>query len=123
MGTEQNAWKAVSASTIKHCFEKCGFVTDCEELIKDDEDLEFEAIAKELCKDSSSSEYVDFDSEIPTSEPTINIHEIGWRIKAREEFVQKVTNPQTNDLVTTLMITQTRVIMLNRMVKKRVLTF
>ncbi|XP_057305270.1 tigger transposable element-derived protein 6-like [Hydractinia symbiolongicarpus] len=42
----QDAWKEVSSSTIKNCFQKCGIKRDSEEIEENDgdDDLEFEAL-------------------------------------------------------------------------------
>ena len=47
-------------------------------VIKED-DLELEALVQELCPDVSVAEYVNFDTDIPASEPLINHHKIDWQ--------------------------------------------
>ena len=42
----------------------------------EEQDLEFEALVQELCPDVSAKEYVNFYTDIPTSEPLINEHKI-----------------------------------------------
>ena len=57
----------------------------------EEEDLEFEALQK-LCRDVSTTEYVYFDADIPSSEPLINEHKIDWRQKSREDCINFVLN-------------------------------
>ena len=60
----QRAWKDVTPSTVKRCFEKRGFHKGDDELMEDvDVDEEFSALVKELSSDVSPDEYVDFDAE------------------------------------------------------------
>ena len=59
----------------------------------EEEDSEFEALVRELSSDISVSDYVNFDAEILTTEPFINVDEIDWREKAREECIRAVMNP------------------------------
>ena len=50
----QQAWKDVTPSTVKQCFEKCGFREGDDEFMEDaDEDEEFSALVKELSSDVS----------------------------------------------------------------------
>ena len=50
---------------------------DLMEVEKDD--VEFEALARELSSNISAAEYVYFDTDIPTSESMINEREVDWR--------------------------------------------
>ena len=44
----QDAWKEVTNSTIKNCFEKCGIKRDDESIeVLEADDLEFDALLKE----------------------------------------------------------------------------
>ena len=45
----------------------------------EEEGLEFEALAQELCPDVSATEYLNFDVNIPASKLLINEHKIDWR--------------------------------------------
>ena len=58
----------------------------------EEEDLEFEALAEELCPDVSATDYVNFDTDFPVSEPLINDHKIDWRQKSREDCINAVLN-------------------------------
>ena len=51
----------------------------------EEEDLGFEALVRELYPDISTTKYVNFDADIPASEPLINEHKIDWRQKLRED--------------------------------------
>ena len=89
----QRAWKDVTPSTVKRCFEKCGFREGGDELTEDvDIDEEFSALVKELSSDVSPDEHVDFDAELATTEPGIKIDTLGWRKKARAECIDSVIN-------------------------------
>ena len=97
----QEAWKEVSNSTIKNCFEKCGIKGDNElmEVGKDD-DLEFEALVKEFTMDISAVEYANFDANVPASEPMINEFEIDWRQRVRDDSIKAIQNREiSNDQV------------------------
>ena len=43
------AWKEVTATTIKNCFEKCEIIKNDDLMGIQEEDLEFEALVQELC--------------------------------------------------------------------------
>ena len=49
----------------------------------EEKDLEFEALVQDLCPNVSAIEYVNFDADIPASDPLINEHKIDWRQKSR----------------------------------------
>ena len=88
----QEAWKEVTGTTIKNCFEKCGIIKNDDLMEIEEEDLEFEALVQELCPDVSATEYLNIDDDIPASEPLINEHEIDWRQKSREDCINVVLN-------------------------------
>ena len=88
----QEAWKEVTGTTIKNCFEKCGIIKNDDLMEIEEEDLEFEALVQELCPDVSATEYVNVDPDIPASEPLINEHKIDWRRKSREDCINDVLN-------------------------------
>ncbi|XP_057292492.1 tigger transposable element-derived protein 4-like [Hydractinia symbiolongicarpus] len=95
----QDAWKEVSSSTIKNCFQKCGIKRDSEEIEEKDgdDDLEFEALVKEFTTDLSAAEYVNFDANDPASEPMINELEIDWRQKVRDDSIDAICNREKPD--------------------------
>ena len=96
----QRAWKDVTPSTVKRCFEKFSFREGDDELIEDvDVDEEFSALVKELSSDVSPDEYVDFDAELATAEPGIKIVILGWRQKARAECIDSVINSAFRQVV------------------------
>ena len=88
----QEAWKEVTGTTIKNCFEKCGIIKNDDLMEIEEEDLEFEALVQELCPDVSATEYLNIDDDITASEPLINEHEIDWRQKSREDCINVVLN-------------------------------
>ena len=45
-----------------------------------------------VVSDVSATEYVNFDTDFPVSEPLINEHEIDWRQKSREDCINAVLN-------------------------------
>ena len=96
----QRAWKDVTPSTVKRCFEKCGFREGDDELMEDvDVDEQFSAPVKELSSDVSPDEYVDSDAELATAEPGIKIDTLGWRQKARAECIDSVINSAFRQVV------------------------
>ena len=59
---------------MKNCFETCGIIKN-DDLMKIEEDnLEFEALAQQLCPDVSSTVYIYFDVDIPAFKPLTNDH-------------------------------------------------
>ena len=87
----QDAWKEVTNSTIKNCFEKCGIKRDDESIeVLEADDLEFDALLKEFSTDITADEYVSFDENLPVSEPMVNTFEIDWRQRAREECINAI---------------------------------
>ena len=76
----------------KEFFEKCRIIKNDDLMEIEEEDLEFEALAQELCPDVSATEYLNIDDDIPASEPLINEHEINWRQKSREDCINVVLN-------------------------------
>ena len=90
----QEAWKEVNLS-IKNCFEKCGIKGDNELMeVEEDDDLEFEALVKEVTTDISAAEYANFDENVLASEPMINEFEIDWRQRVREDSINVIQNPE-----------------------------
>ena len=74
----QRAWKDVTPSTVKRCFEKCGFREGDDELMEDiDKDEEFSVLVKELSSDVSPDKYIVFDAELAAAEPGIKIDTLG----------------------------------------------
>ena len=45
-----------------------------------------------MCLDVSATEYVNFDADIPASEPLINEHKIDWQQKSQEDCINAVIN-------------------------------
>ena len=61
----------------------------------EEDDLEFEALVRELSLDMlsldmSSTEYVYFDADITTSYLMINEHEVDWRERLREDYINAI---------------------------------
>ena len=59
-----------------------------------EEDPEFSALVQELCPDLSADEYVDFDENVSTAEPSFVTDTLGWRQEARIECINRVKNPE-----------------------------
>ena len=66
----------VTETTIKNCFKKCGIIKNDDLTEIQEQDLEFKALAQELRPNVSATEYVNFGTNIPASEPLINEHKI-----------------------------------------------
>ena len=54
----QEAWKEVTGTTIKNCFEKCGIIKNDDLMEIGEKDLEFEVLVQELCPDGSATKYI-----------------------------------------------------------------
>ena len=77
---------------IKNCFEKCGITKNDDLMEIQEEDLEFKALVQELCPNVSAPEFVNFNADIPASEPLINEHKIDLQQKSREDCINTVLN-------------------------------
>ena len=56
----------------------------------EEDDLEFEALVRELIPDMLAAEYVYFDADIQTSESMINEHETDWQERLREDCINAI---------------------------------
>ena len=54
------------------------------------EEEEFESLVKELSTDVTAAEYIDFDQEVVTSQPPIDVKNIVWRRKSRQNTIDTV---------------------------------
>ena len=54
------------------------------------EEEEFESLVKELSTDVSAAEYIDFDREVVTSQPSIDVKNIVWRQESRQNAIETV---------------------------------
>ena len=54
------------------------------------EEEEFESLVKELSTDVSAAEYIDFDGEVVTSQPSSNVKNIAWRQESGQNAVDTV---------------------------------
>ena len=54
------------------------------------EEEEFESLVKELSTDVSAAEYIDFDREVVTSQPSIDVKNIAWRQESRKNAIDTV---------------------------------
>ena len=91
----QEAWIEITNLTIKNCFGKCGIKGDNGLMeVKEDDDLEFEALVKEFTTDITAAEYANFDENVPASEPMINEFKIDWRQRIREDSINGIQNPK-----------------------------
>ena len=68
----------------KNCFEKYG-------VVKSNEDLIEVKKVRELSLNMSSTEYVYFDVDIPTSNRMINEHKVDWPESLREYCINAIT--------------------------------
>ena len=78
--------------TIKNCFGKCGIIKNDDLMKIEEENLEFEALAQQLCPDVSATEYINFDTDIPAFEPLMKDHKSDWQQKSREDYINAVLN-------------------------------
>ena len=54
------------------------------------EEEEFESLVKELSTDVSAAEYIDFDGEVVTSQPSIDVKNIAWWQESRQNVIDTV---------------------------------
>ena len=47
----------------------------------EEEDLEYEALVKQLCPNVSATDYINFEAAIAAFEPLINDHKTDWQQK------------------------------------------
>ena len=88
----QEAWKEVARTTIKFFFEKCRVVKSNDDLMVEEDDLELKRL---LSPNILAAEYVYFDADIPKSELTIIEHEVDWRERLREDFINAIKTHST----------------------------
>ena len=62
--------------------------------VEKEDDLEFEALVKESTTDLFAAEYVNFDKNVPASEPMINEFEIDWWQRVRGDSINGIQNPE-----------------------------
>ena len=87
----KSAWGEVSEETIVNCFKKCGFRKSQPDVqLTDFAEEEFESLVKELSTDVSAAEYIDFDREVVTSQPSIDVKNIAWRQESRQNAIDTV---------------------------------
>ena len=54
------------------------------------EEEEFESLVKELSANVSATEYIDFDREVVTSQPSIDVKNKAWRQESRQNAIDTV---------------------------------
>ena len=88
----KSAWGEVSEETIFNCFKKCGFRKSQPDVQLTDfaEEEELESLVKELSTNVSAAEYIDFDREVVTSQPSIDVKNIAWRQESRQNAIDTV---------------------------------
>ena len=86
------AWGEVSEETIVNCFKKSAFRKSQLNVQLTDfaEEEEFESLVKELSTDASAAEYIDFDREVVTSQPSIDVENIAWRQESRQNAIDTI---------------------------------
>ena len=80
----------VSQETIVNCFKKYEFRKSQPgvQLVSQEEDEEeFESLVKGLSTDVSAAGYIDFDRDIVTSQPLIDVKNIAWRQESRQNAI------------------------------------
>ena len=91
------SWEEVSDKTVINCFQKCGFRNQPRDedvqTLDQDVDREFADLVKELAGDVNPNDYVDFDREVVSSMPAVDIGNLGWRQELRKEIIEKHENP------------------------------
>ena len=88
----KSAWGEVSEETIVNCFKKYGFRKSQPDVQLTDfaEEEEFDSLVKVPSTDVSAAEYIDFDREIVTSQPSIDVKNMAWRQESRQNAIVTV---------------------------------
>ena len=88
----KSTWGEVLEETIVSCFKKCGFRKSQPDvqLTNFAEKEEFETLVKELSTDVSAAEYINFDREIVTSQPSIDVKNMAWRQESCQNAIDTV---------------------------------
>ena len=86
------AWKKVSETAIKNCFGKCSIVQQVVENQESEElDNESAELFQELTEmneaenDFTVEEYIDFDNEISSFHPPMNLKMVDWKAASIQE--------------------------------------
>ena len=61
------------------------------------EEEEFESLVKELSTDVSTVEYIDFDREVVTSQPSIDVKNIAWRQESCQNDQEHLKDIESHD--------------------------
>ena len=56
-------------------------------------DIEFNDLLKELCPDVTENEFLEFDDNVDTCEPSVNTQSVDWREELRFDCIQSVIEP------------------------------
>ena len=79
------AWEEVSDQAVTNCFRKCSFRNKAQDgvvqTLDQDEDEEFANLVKKLAGD--------FDKDIASSMPTVDVGSISWCQEIRKEIIKK----------------------------------
>ena len=88
----KSAWGEVSEETIVNCFKKCGSRKSQPDVQLTDfaKEEEFESLVKEFSTDVSAAEYIDFDREVVTSQPSIDVKDIAWPQESSQNAIDTV---------------------------------
>ena len=88
----KSAWGEVSEETIVNCFKKCGSRKSQPDVQLTDfaKEEEFESLVKEFSTDVSAAEYIDFDREVVTSQPSIDVKDIAWLQESSQNAIDTV---------------------------------
>ena len=94
IGWVKSAWREGTSYTIRHCFEKCNFLTYDYAATVQDSDEEFEMLFNEVSENCSIDEYVEVHNTLTTSEE-VNVNKINRREKLQSECIEEVLNMET----------------------------
>ena len=94
----KSAWGEVSGETIVNCFKKCGYRKSQPNVQLTDfaEEEKFESLVKELSTDVSATECINFDREVVTSQPSIDVKNIARRQDSRQNTIDIVMGCHNN---------------------------
>ena len=92
MGIRPKTKKSLSAALGREWVKKCGFWKSQPDVQLSDfaAEEEFESLVKELSTDVSAAGYINFDQEVVTSQPSIDVKNIAWRQESRQNAIDTV---------------------------------
>ena len=91
------AWEEVSDQAVTNYFRQCGFCNKALDgvvsILDQEEDEVFANFVKKLPGDIDPDDYVDFDKDVASSMPAVDVGSISWGQEIRKGIIEKHKNP------------------------------